>query len=299
MAERRMFARSIVLSDAFLDMPMSARCLYFTLGMVADDDGFVGSPKTTMRMCGASMDDLNILLAKRYLLGFKSGVVVVKHWRINNYLQNDRHKTTTYVEEKETLTFDQKGSYTERKDTLDTDSDKTDTECIQVGYKTDTQDSIGKDSIGNNIVLPFTNVTGNTHSPSVEGESAKTPKNPIDFNKIVEEYNKICVSFPKLTKLSEDRKKAIRARFNSKYSMADFIVMFKKAEASDFLKGSNNRNWSATFDWMVRDANMAKILDGNYDNGKQPVSLKGNNRSFRPRDITGQYDDIKSEVIEV
>jgi hypothetical protein len=114
MAERRMFAKSIVLSDAFLDMPLSARCLYFTLGMLADDDGFVGSPKAIMRQCGASVDDMNVLLMKRYVLQFESGVMVIKHWRMNNYLQSDRHKTTTYVEELETLAIDDKGAYTER-----------------------------------------------------------------------------------------------------------------------------------------------------------------------------------------
>lgn len=113
MAEKRMFAKSIVLSDAFLDMPLSARCLYFTLGMLADDDGFVGAPKSIMRQCGASHDDLGILIAKRYVLTFDSGVIVIKHWRINNYLRNDRYAETTYLEEKRTLTLDGKGAYTE------------------------------------------------------------------------------------------------------------------------------------------------------------------------------------------
>jgi len=137
MAERRMFAKSIVLSDAFLDMPMSARCLYFTLGMLADDDGFVGNPKSIMRQCGATNDDMKILLAKRYVLGFESGIIVIKHWRMNNYLQNDRHKTTTYVEELNTLTIDEKGAYTEKNGT-----------CIQSVYALDTQDRLGKESIG-------------------------------------------------------------------------------------------------------------------------------------------------------
>ena len=113
MAEKRMFAKSIVLTDAFLDMPMSARCLYFTLGMLADDDGFVGSPKSIMRQCGATQDDLKILLAKRFVLGFESGVIVIKHWRINNYLQTSRHRPTTYQEELATLMLDEKGAYTE------------------------------------------------------------------------------------------------------------------------------------------------------------------------------------------
>lgn len=114
MAEKRMFAKSIVLSDAFLDMPMSARCLYFTLSMLADDDGFVSAPRSIMRQCGASQDDLLILLSKRYILAFDSGVIVIKHWRINNYLRADRYTETTYLEEKSTLKLDEKGSYTEK-----------------------------------------------------------------------------------------------------------------------------------------------------------------------------------------
>lgn len=113
MAECRMFSKSIVMSDAFLDMPLSARCLYFTLGMLADDDGFVGSPKAVMRQCGASIDDMKVLLSKRYVLDFDSGVIVIKHWRINNHLRKDRHKGTTYIEEMRTLTVDGKGAYTE------------------------------------------------------------------------------------------------------------------------------------------------------------------------------------------
>ena len=78
-------------------------------------------------------------------------------------------------------------------------------------------------------------------------------------------YNATCVSFPRLRALSDARKKAICARLKT-YSVDDFLVTFQKAEASDFLKGKNERNWSATFDWMIKDSNMAKILDGNYDN---------------------------------
>lgn len=144
MAERRMFAKSIVLSDAFLDMPMSARCLYFTLSMVADDDGFVGSPKAIMRQCGASQDDMAVLLQKRFILGFESGVIVIKHWRMNNYLQNDRHNPTTYIEELSMLTLDKKKAYTEGSGNG----------CIRDVYETDTNciHSIGKDSIDKNSI---------------------------------------------------------------------------------------------------------------------------------------------------
>ncbi len=118
MAERRMFSKAIVSSDAFLDMPQSSRNLYFALGMEADDDGFVGSPKSVMRQVGASQDDMSVLIAKRYILGFQSGVICIKHWRINNLLRSDRYKPTTYVEELSTLMLDEKSSYTERKEPL-------------------------------------------------------------------------------------------------------------------------------------------------------------------------------------
>lgn len=133
MAERRMFAKTIVTSDAFLDMPLSARCLYFTLGMLADDDGFVNNPKSIMRQTGACTDDLNLLIVKRFILAFESGVIVIKHWRIHNYLQKDRYKETKYLDEKSALALDENGAYTE---------------CIQDVYNSDTQVSIGKVSIG-------------------------------------------------------------------------------------------------------------------------------------------------------
>lgn len=106
-----MFAKSIVLSDDFLDMPATARCLYFTLNMLADDDGFVNSPKSIMRQCMASIDDMNILLAKYYLIPFDSGIIVIRHWRINNYLRSDRYTPTKYFEEKSQLLIETDGSY--------------------------------------------------------------------------------------------------------------------------------------------------------------------------------------------
>lgn len=118
MAERRMFAKSIVLSDAFLDMPLGARCLYMTMGMLADDDGFVNSPKSIIRQCGASEDDMRILITKKFVIPFDNGVIVIKHWRINNYLRSDRYQPTTYLEEKKQLNIDENNAYTLSEDTL-------------------------------------------------------------------------------------------------------------------------------------------------------------------------------------
>ena len=103
MAERRMFAKTIIDSDAFLEMPATSQNLYFHLSMRADDDGFVNKPKAIMRNCGAKDDDLNILFARKFVIPFDSGIVVIKHWRINNYLRNDRYRPTVYQDEKATL----------------------------------------------------------------------------------------------------------------------------------------------------------------------------------------------------
>ena len=131
-AERRMFAKTIIDSDAFLDMPLSTQALYFHLSMRADDDGFINNPKKIQRMIGSSDDDLKVLIAKRYLLPFESGVVVIKHWKIHNYIQKDRYKPTVYTEEKSMLAVKANGVYTDR---------------IQNGYSMDTQVRLGKDRL--------------------------------------------------------------------------------------------------------------------------------------------------------
>jgi len=112
MAERRMFAKTIIDSDAFLDMPVTARLLYYDLAMRADDDGFVNSPKKIMRMVGASQDDLSILCMRKFLIPFDTGVVVIKHWRIHNYIRKDRYNETNYKDEKALLSVDENNAYT-------------------------------------------------------------------------------------------------------------------------------------------------------------------------------------------
>lgn len=136
MAERRMFAKTIIDSDAFLDMPLSSQVLYFHLSMRADDDGFINNPRKIQRMVGATEDDLKLLIAKNFIIPFDSGIVVIKHWRIHNYIQKDRYKETVYQEERSLLSVKDNGAYT------------LDTECIQDGYSLDTQVRLGKESIG-------------------------------------------------------------------------------------------------------------------------------------------------------
>ena len=136
MAERRMFAKTIIDSDAFLEMPMSARLLYYDLGMRADDDGFVNSPKKIMKICGASNDDMNILILRKFIIPFDKGIVVIKHWKIHNYIRNDRYKPTVYTEEKAMLDLKPNDGYVLKNNN-----------GIPNGYQMDTQDRIGQDSI--------------------------------------------------------------------------------------------------------------------------------------------------------
>lgn len=148
MAERRMFAKTIIDSDMFLDMPLSTQALYFHLSMRADDEGFINNPKKIMRMIGATQNELEILLAKRFILSFSSGVIVIKHWKMHNYIQSDRRKPTVYHEEAAQLITKENKAYTF--------AYQQDIPCIQDGYNLDTQDSIGKvsidkDSIGKDI----------------------------------------------------------------------------------------------------------------------------------------------------
>lgn len=148
MAERRMFAKTIIDSDTFLDMPLSTQALYFHLSMRADDDGFINNPRKIQRSIGATDDDLKLLIAKQFTIPFESGVVVIKHWRLHNYIQKDRYKPTIYQDEKAQLNVENNGVY----ENISTPVSKLDTGCIQDVYSLDTQvrreKELGKESIG-------------------------------------------------------------------------------------------------------------------------------------------------------
>jgi len=141
MRNRRMTSVSVIRSDFFLDMPLSAQALYFQLNAEADDDGIVGNPKSVMRLIGANLNDFDILLAKKFLIKFEDGTIAIKHWRVNNTIPKDRYKPTEYQENMSLLYLKDNGIYT-------LDSTKG-TPCLQTvttgGYKVETQDNISKD----------------------------------------------------------------------------------------------------------------------------------------------------------
>ena len=128
-----MFSKKIVETDLFMEMSPTAKLLYFYLNMGADDDGFVGNPKTIKMISGATDDDLKILIAKQFIIPFESGVIVIKDWKIHNYIQKDRYNQTQYIKEKNQLLVEENGSYTK---------------CIQNVSMLDTQVRLGKESLG-------------------------------------------------------------------------------------------------------------------------------------------------------
>lgn len=153
-----MFTKRITESDAFLDMPSSTQMLYFHFSMNADDDGFVNNPKKIQKMCGASDDDFKLLIVKSFIILFDSGIIVIKHWKMHNYIQADRYRPTDYVEEKSMLGIKSNKAYT-------LDVSKMDTECIQNGY-------IGKDSIGK-VSIDKNSIDKDSKGESMRGEKAK------------------------------------------------------------------------------------------------------------------------------
>lgn len=164
MAQRRMFTEKIVESDAFTDMPLSAQALYFHINMSADDDGFVNNPKRISRSLGASEDDLKLLIAKRFLISFESGIVAVKHWRMHNLLRKDRYAETQYQEEKKMLVLKENGAYTEAETQTETTWQPNGNQMA-----TTWQPSIGKYSIVKDSVVEVSGKDGNhTNDENVE-----------------------------------------------------------------------------------------------------------------------------------
>ncbi|NCD10903.1 MAG: DNA replication protein, partial [Negativicutes bacterium] len=185
MAQRRMFSKRITDTDIFTDMPLSSQCLYFHLNMNADDDGFVDKVKRVKTMIGASDDDLKLLLSKGFLIPFETGIVVIKDWKIHNYIQKDRYQPTIYQEEKQMLIESESGAYAE---------------CIQDVYIPDTQVRLGK--------------------VREVKEVSSLAEQSIPFQSIIDYLNEKSGKNYKAS--SAANKKLIKARWNEGYREEDF-----------------------------------------------------------------------------
>ena len=250
MAEKRMFTKKITDSDAFQNMPLSAQALYFHLNMAADDEGFVNNPMKIQRCIGAAIDDLNILVAKNFIIKYESGIIVIKHWKMHNYIAKDRFHKTDYTEERAMLEVKENGAYTLADNSLYT-------ECIQIDDRD--KNRLDKNSIEENRL----------DKGSMRGSE--------EVEEIVNLYKLHCPSLSDIKKITEKRKKSIKALLKA-YTIEEIKEGFEKAEASDFCKGKGNQGWKADFDFLINQNNLAKVLEGKYDNREKPQDQSRVNR---------------------
>lgn len=210
MASKRMFTMKIVDSDSFLDMPLSSQCLYFHLNMRADDDGFIDNPKRVMKIVGASQDDLKLLVAKRFILAFESGVMVIKHWRMHNTLSQSRYHATQYIDEKSMLKLKENGSYS-----LENGTEIDDEKLIEMSKR---QCRRTKDEQKTNADI------------DIGLDIDKELDIDLDLIKDIVEYlNMVCGT--KYKHSTTNTKKHIRARLKDGYVFEDFkTVVDKKAK---------------------------------------------------------------------
>lgn len=242
MANRRMFSLDVVDTDKFLELPSSSQSLYFHLGLRADDDGFVSSPRKIASMVNCSIDDLKLLIAKNYLIPFESGVVVITDWKVNNYIQKDRYHTTRYLEEKKLLATKENVYYL-------------DTNCIQDVHKTDTEVrlELGKSKVNNTI------------SKDIVSSTKVQP--------IIEKWNELGLSKIMTLNSNTQRYKMLNTRIKE-YGTNKILQAIENINNSSFLKGQNKRDWIITFDWFIKPNNFPKVLEGNYSDNKTNNSNK-------------------------
>ncbi|GFI56330.1 hypothetical protein IMSAG013_01389 [Clostridiales bacterium] len=196
MAERRMFSKTVVDSDTFLDMPPTTQNLYFHLSMRADDDGFVNNPKKIQRMVGANEDDLKLLLAKGYIIAFESGIIVIKHWRLHNYIRKDRYKETAYIDEMRLLHATESGEYELKNDAWLPDGIPSD---IPTVYQMETQVRLGKVSIGKDNILCAPDEPARNQKPLKEEKTGSIK--PKNSKHKYGEYENVLLSDGELDKL--------------------------------------------------------------------------------------------------
>ncbi len=244
-----MFTNTITDSDLFLEMSLSAQALYFHLGLHADDEGFVSSPKRIVRATGCNEDDLKLLIAKGFVICFDSGIIVITHWNLHNNIRKDRKKDTFFKAEKALLSLNN-GVYSE------IDNQKT-TNCLPTDNQMSAQDKISKDKISKDKLI-------DTLSTCVDGSNA-FDEQFTNCQAVVNSFNSICKSLPKVQKLTDTRKRKIKSTSKLLGKMT-FEDVFFKVESSDFLSGRNGKWTACCFDWILNPTNLTKIIEGNYDN---------------------------------
>ena len=245
MGNHRMFSNTIIDSDQFLDMPLTSQALYFHLGMRADDDGFVGSPKKVIRAINCSQDDLKLLIAKGYVIVFESGVIVITHFNVHNMVRKDRKKDTFFQVEKRQLQLDENKVYS-----VNPNSDNQMTTICQSHVEHLTaENKLSENKLSEGKI---------SSSTTVDRQLS------LDYQAVVDSFNSICISLPSVQKLTDKRRKAIKVAA-SQLGELSFSDLFAMVESSDFLTGRSGK-WSCCFDWILKPTNLTKIVEGNYNN---------------------------------
>lgn len=203
-----MFSKTIIDSDLFLNMPLSAQALYFHLSMRADDDGFVNNPRKIQRITGCAEDDMRLLIAKQFIICFESGIVVIKHWKIHNYIRSDRYKPTMYQAEYNRLSEGENKEYIDTGMTLGIPNDN------QMSYQRETQVRLGKVSLGKGRQgeVRDTGVVGGEginpdEEPVIITPSADTPGSPAPSSPVRHkygQYNNVLLSDSDMEKLKAE-----------------------------------------------------------------------------------------------
>lgn len=289
MANKRMFTMKIVDSDAFLDMPLSTQCLYFHLNMRADDDGFIGNPKRIMKITGASEDDLRLLIAKRFVLTFEDGVIVIKHWRMHNTLSRDRYAETSYTDEKKMLLLKDNGSYS-----LTGGNPIDDTRLIERSGR-QTQQRRNKDAtktlsdIDKGLDIELDKDIDKDNNLIVSKDTIRQ----TDVRRVIEEWNKlqdVGIAPIRDIKPASKRCQMLKGRIRE-YGMDDLLKAMDNIRHSDFLRGENKNGWMITFDWFVKPNNFLKVLEGNYNGDRKHGSGAKTQRKVEPLIPFGTLSD--------
>ena len=289
MANKRMFTMKIVDSDAFLDMPLSTQCLYFHLNMRADDDGFIGNPKRIMKITGASEDDLRLLIAKRFVLTFEDGVIVIKHWRMHNTLSRDRYAETSYTDEKKMLLLKDNGSYS-----LAGGNPIDDTRLIERSGR-QTQQRRNKDAtktlsdIDKGLDIELDKDIDKDNNLIVSKDTIRQ----TDVRRVIEEWNKlqdVGIAPIRDIKPASKRCQMLKGRIRE-YGMDDLLKAMDNIRHSDFLRGENKNGWMITFDWFVKPNNFLKVLEGNYNGDRKHGSGAKTQRKVEPLIPFGTLSD--------
>lgn len=289
LAQKRMFTMKIVDSDAFLEMPLSTQCLYFHLNMRADDDGFIGNTKRIMKIIGASEDDLRLLIAKRFVLTFEDGVIVIKHWRMHNTLSRDRYAETSYTDEKKMLLLKDNGSYS-----LTGGNPIDDTRLIERSGR-QTQQRRNKDAtktlsdIDKGLDIELDKDKEKDNNLIVSKDTIRQ----TDVRRVIEEWNKlqdVGIAPIRDIKPASKRCQMLKGRIRE-YGMDDLLKAMDNIRHSDFLRGENKNGWMITFDWFVKPNNFLKVLEGNYNGDRKHGSGAKTQRKVEPLIPFGTLSD--------